>query len=163
MEWTEAQIMAARAITLIKRKLCPKCENCGVNADVQKCVNDLGGYCQRHEQADVRAYDSVIESIERAAEFPLEFNRRWDLYMPLYLYNDFSETEIALLRDLADAPNQSLSSRKIDERFASLRDKRAAGLSCQYDMWTTKLDRRGREVLAYVDDNNLKSCGGQAT
>lgn len=163
MEWTEKQIMAARAITLIRRKLGPKCEGCGANADRQKCANDLGGYCRRHDQEDVQAYESVIESISQAAEFPLEFNRRWDLYMPLYLYNDFSETEISLLRDLADAPDQKLMSRKIDERFASLREKKAVGLSCQYDLWTNKLERRGREVLAYIDDNNLKSCGDNAT
>jgi hypothetical protein len=157
MEWSEKQIMAARAITLIRRKLEPKCEGCGVGADRPNCANDLGGYCQRHDQANVIAYREVIESISQAAEFPLEFNRRWDLYMPLYLYNDFSETEIALLRDLADTPDQKLSSRKIDERFASLREKQAASLSYQYDMWTTKLDRRGREVLAWADEQEEKA------
>lgn len=158
-DWTEKQIMAARAIALIKRKLEPKCEACGVGADRPKCYNDLGGYCQRHEQDDYNAYHSVIESLTNAA-FTGDARYRWAIDMPIYLYNDFSEEEIALLRDLADAPNQELKTRKIDERFASLRRKGACSLSAQYDFYWTRLEKKGRELLTYVDENNLKSCSG---
>ena len=147
--WSEAQIMAARAITLIKRHMPPLCDGCGYNADRPNCVN--GGYCARHEQENVIAYHKVIAGIERGAKFPRDFYQRWDLFMPLHLYNDFDEEEKALLLDLAEAGGK-LKSRKPDNRFNSLSSKQAVSYSAQGGYEFVTLSKRGEDLVKLFSD-----------
>lgn len=145
-EWTDAQIMAARAITLIRRNLEPKCDGCGAGADRPNCAADMGGHCRRHEQPEVEAFERTIRSIERHADFPKDFDLRWETAMKLDLYNEFSEEEISLLMDLQDAGGR-LSSRTIDDRFTSLGEKQAVYFSAD-QRWHVTITDRGRDLLA---------------
>jgi hypothetical protein len=159
--WTEAQIMAARAIFLIRNKLVPKCDECGYSADRQKCAHDLGGHCRRSEQEDVQNYESVISSLERAANFPKDFDKRWDLYMPLHLYITFSDAEKAALRDLNDSGGRT-TVRQPNNLHWSLSAKRAVGISAQ-DKYIIVLSDRGKAYVEYLNSKEPEVANGETS
>ena len=148
-DWTPAQCMAARAITLIRNGLYPNCDGCGYSADRPNCAMDFGGGCPRHDQENVIVTDAAIEAIEKAANFPREFDHRWDLYMPLHLYNDFSDEEKKILLDLADAGGK-VTSRTYDKRFLPLMKKRVVSLSCIHNRDTITISDRGLDLVKHI-------------
>lgn len=145
--WTDGQTMAARAITLIRNNLAPTCDECGYSANGQKCAADLGGSCLAHEQENYIAFSETIQNLLKTSGLDKIYG--WERKMPLHLFNDFDEKEIALLRDLRDAGGL-LESRVRDVRFDSLSRKRAVYFSVT-QKWFVIMTVFGEGLLAHID------------
>jgi hypothetical protein len=149
---TPVQLAYAKSVRMIEMHLEPKCEGCGYGADRPKCAMDMGGHCQRHEQADVRAFDRVRDALLDAGGLRGRDLYGWRYDLPLDVLYSFSETEKALLLDLHDRGGKQ-STRKIDERFDTLGcgggvAKGAVLLSASGDRWHIHLTDRGKELVS---------------
>lgn len=157
--YSEPQLMAARAITLIKRKLTPKCEECGYGADRPNCAMDKGGYCNRHEQEDMRAYREVIDELERVSG--LRKVSGWETDIPLKHLIDLSKTEMALMQDLLDLHREGKKhiTRSQDERWTSLSRKHVVGIMATSNRWEYGFNKRGLELAEELFPCQAQSQG----
>jgi len=141
--FTPTQIAYARTILLIERKLEPKCDECGVGAKCQKCPQDLGGHCQRHDQENVRAFDEVIDELDRRSG--LRDISLWRQHVPLWDVVDLYDPEKLLMNDLYDmeVAGKRHSTRAFDDRFRSLADKNVVYYSASGGLWHVDFNKRG--------------------
>lgn len=144
--WTHDVLIAVRAIRLIEMKMEPDCEECGCGANRPNCANDMGGYCQRHNQSNVVAFREVIEELEKTAGLNTMYG--WRGHYPIDEIRPINEENKALLHDLYDIVKAGgkHATRKMDERYRYLADIGAVYYSAS-ERWYVTFTKRG-EALA---------------